>query len=167
MQKWLFDISARINALVDVLDEADDKSVEPDIKNALQGIYESDVPKAVEDGIEYIKKQKALIASVKERKENYQEYQKFLENRLKRVERGYADFLLYMGEKKVETASGRMTVAAPTFSTKVDSIEDLPDEYKRTTVKIEPDAIAIKTAIQSGQNVPGAHLEERVGIRIK
>ena len=167
MQKWLYDIVERRNALQAVLDEAMDKSIEEGVKNALATMYESDVPKAVEDGIEYIKKQKALIATVKERKENYQEYQKFLESRLKRVERGYADFLLSMGEKKVETASGRMTVAAPTFSTKVDSIEDLPDEYKRTTVKIEPDAIAIKTAIQSGQNVPGAHLEELVGIRIK
>jgi hypothetical protein len=37
MQAWLYDISERINALVAVLDEADDKSIEPDVKNALRG----------------------------------------------------------------------------------------------------------------------------------
>ena len=84
MQKWLFDISERIEALQSVLDEAEDKSIEPDIKNALTGIYESDVPAAVADGIEYIKKKKKLIAGVDERIKEMTEYKKTLENRMKR-----------------------------------------------------------------------------------
>ena len=64
MQKWLYDISERINSLVAVLDEADDKSIEPDVKNALAGIYESDVPAAIEDGISYIKNQEAQVDAI-------------------------------------------------------------------------------------------------------
>ena len=64
MQAWLYDISERINALVSVLDEADDKSIEPDVKNALAGIYEGDVPAAVADGIRYIKRQEAQTAEI-------------------------------------------------------------------------------------------------------
>jgi len=167
MQKWLFDISARINALVDVLDEADDKSIEPDIKNALEGIYESDVPAAIEDGIAYIKNQEAQVDAISAEIKRLQDLKKSRENRLARVRKGYTDFLIAVEKKKIETPKGTMTVAAPTFSTKVDDIDALPDAYKRTTVKIDADLTAIKQAIKAGHNVPGAHLEEKFSIRIK
>jgi len=167
MQKWLFDISARINALVDVLDEADDKSIEPDIKNALQGIYESDVPAAIEDGIAYIKNQEAQVDAISAEIKRLQDLKKSRENRLARVRKGYTDFLIAVEKKKIETPKGTMTVAAPTFSTVIDSIDELPDDYKRTTIKVEADKTAIKQAIQGGHTVKGAHLEEKVSIRIK
>lgn len=167
MQKWLLDISERINALCAVLDEAEDKSIEPDVKNAIQGIYESDVPAAVADGIEYIKRQDKLIAGVDERIKELTAFKKSLDNRLKRVKKGYTEFLLSVDKKKIETPSGSMTVAAPTYSTVIDSIDDLPDAYKRTTVKVDPDKTAIKQAIQGGHAIPGAHLEEKQSIRIK
>ena len=167
MQKWLFDISTRINALVDVLDEADDKSIEPDIKNALAGIYESDVPAAIEDGISYIKNQEAQVDAISAEIKRLQDLKKSRENRLARVRKGYTDFLIAVEKKKIETPKGTMTVAAPTFSTVIDSIDDLPDDYKRTTIKVEADKTAIKQAIQGGHTVKGAHLEEKVSIRIK
>ena len=167
MQKWLYDISARINALVDVLDEADDKSIEPDIKNALAGIYESDVPAAIEDGISYIKNQEAQVDAISAEIKRLQDLKKSRENRLARVRKGYTDFLIAVEKKKIETPKGTMTVAAPTFSTVIDSIDDLPDDYKRTTIKVEADKTAIKQAIQGGHTVKGAHLEEKISIRIK
>lgn len=167
MQKWLYDISARIDALQDVLDEADDKSIEPDVKNALQGIYESDVPAAVADGISYIKNQEAQVEAIGAEIKRLQEIKKARENRLARVRKGYTDFLVAVEKKKIETPKGTMTVAAPTLSTVIDSIDDLPDAYKRTTIKIEPNKESIKQAIKAGHNVPGAHLEEKVSIRIK
>ena len=67
MQSWLYDISERINSLVAVLDEWDDESIAGDVKNAIAAIYESDVPAAVADGIEYIKKQTAYIEAIDKR----------------------------------------------------------------------------------------------------
>ena len=167
MQAWLYDISERINALVAVLDDADDKSIEPDVKAAISGIYESDVPQAVADGIEYIKKQTDFIEAIDKRLDELKALKQSRKNRLDRVRRGYAEFLTAVGKKKIETPCGNMTVAAPTVSTVIDSIDDVPDDYKRTTIKIDPDKTAIKQAIQSGHNVPGAHLEEKPSIRIK
>ena len=167
MQAWLYDISERIEALQSVLDEADDKSIEPDIKNALQGIYESDVPAAIEDGISYIKNQEAQVDAISAEIKRLQDLKKSRENRLARVRKGYTDFLIAVEKKKIETPKGTMTVAAPTFSTVIDSIDDLPDDYKRTTIKVEADKTAIKQAIQGGHTVKGAHLEEKVSIRIK
>ena len=131
------------------------------------GIYERDVPKAVEDGIEYIRRQEALIAETEAREKQYKDYKEFLKRRLDRVKRGYADFMIAVDAERIETPSGRMSVPAPTYQTIIDSIDDLPDAYKRTTVKIEADNTAIKQAIKAGHAVPGAHLEERQSIRIK
>ena len=167
MQSWLYDISERINSFVAVLDEADDKSIEPDVKNALAGIYESDVPAAVADGIEYIKKQTAFLEAIDKRMEELKALKQSRKNRLERVRRGYCEFLIAVGKKKIETPCGNMTVAAPTVSTVIDSIDDLPDDYKRTTIKVEPDKASIKQAIQGGHNVKGAHLEEKPSLRIK
>ena len=167
MKAWLYDISERINALVSVLDEAEDKSIEPDVKNAIQGIYESDVPAAVADGIDYIKWQEEWLDNLDTEIKRLQTLKKARENRIKRVRAGYAEFLTAIGKKKIETLRGNMTVAAPTVSTVIDSIDDLPDAYKKTTVKIDADKTAIKQAIQMGKAIPGAHLEEKPSIRIK
>ena len=167
MQKWLYDISMRLEALQEVLDEADDKTIEGDVKGAIAGVYESDIPAAVYDGITYIKGQEAQIADIEEEIKRLQAMKTARKNRLDRVRKGYADFLVAVGKKRIETPRGTMTVAAATYSTKVDNIDDLPDEYKRTTIKVEPDLRKIKEAISAGVNVAGAHLEAKQSIRIK
>ena len=167
MQSWLFEINERIKALQGVLDEADDKSIEADVKTALIGLYESDVPQAVEDGIEYIRKQEALIAETETREKQYKEYKDYLKRRLDRVKRGYTDFLLAVDAPKIETPSGRMSVAAPTYKTIIDDAAIIPSDYLRRTVSIEPDKTRIKAAIQAGEDIPGVHLEARQSIRIK
>ena len=167
MQSWLFDISERIGALLSVLDDSQDKSIEPDIKKALEGIYESDIPSAIYDGIGYIKTQDAQIKDIDEEIKRLQEIKKSRQNRLARVKKGYTDFLLAVGQNKIETARGTMTVCAPTFKTVVDDIDALPDEFKRTTIEVKPDAEAIKASIKAGNPVKGAHLEENQSIRIK
>lgn len=43
----------------------------------------------------------------------------------------------------------------------------IPAEFMRETVKIEPDKTAIRKAIESGQEVAGAKIEERQNLQIK
>ena len=167
MQSWLYNISERINALQDVLDEWDNESIAGDVKHAISAIYESDVPAAVADGIEYIKKQTAFIEAIDKRMEELKALKTARKNRLERVRRGYCDFLVAVGKKKIETPCGNMTVTAPTATTVIDDIDKLPDAYKRTTIKVDADKASIKQAIQGGHAVPGAHLEEKQSIRIK
>ena len=167
MQSWLYRISERINALQAVLDEAEDKSIEPDIKTALAGIYEGDVPSAVSDGIRYIKRQEAQTAEISNEIKRLQALKKTRENRLARVRRGYAEFLAAVGATKIETASGNMTLIEASPETVIDSIDEIPNQYTRETIKIDADKVAIKKAIQAGEFIPGAHLESKPSIRIK
>ena len=107
MQKWLYDISERIEALQAVLDEQDNESIAPDVKNAIQAIYESDVPAAVADGIEFIKKQKGFIDEIDKRIDELKALKDSRKKRLERVKQGYCDFLISVGKKKIETAYGK------------------------------------------------------------
>ena len=94
MQSWLYDINARISALNDVLEAGEYEDISPDVKAALMGIYESDVPAAVEDGIGYIKAQEAQIAAIDTEIKRLQAIKKARENRLARVKAGYTEFCL-------------------------------------------------------------------------
>ena len=47
------------------------------------------------------------------------------------------------------------------------ALDAVPAEYKTTKVEVVADKTAIKKAIQSGEDVPGAHLVENVSLTIK
>lgn len=65
-----------------------------------------------------------------------------------------------MEVKKIETHLGNMTVRKGSGKLIVDDIDKIPDEYKTTTTNIvvKENNDAIKKAIKSGQEIPGAHL---------
>lgn len=47
------------------------------------------------------------------------------------------------------------------------SMEELPDEYKRTKVTIDADKTAIKKAIKAGAEVPGAEVIQKLNMTLK
>lgn len=49
----------------------------------------------------------------------------------------------------------------------IDDESEIPAEYKTTKITTSPDKTKIKSAIKSGTNVPGAHIESKRNIQIK
>ena len=47
------------------------------------------------------------------------------------------------------------------------SMEEIPDEYKRTKVTIDADKTAIKKAIKAGTEVPGAEVIQKLNMTLK
>lgn len=47
------------------------------------------------------------------------------------------------------------------------SMEEIPDEYKRTKVTVDADKTAIKKAIKSGTEVPGAEVIQKLNMTLK
>jgi putative phage associated protein len=47
------------------------------------------------------------------------------------------------------------------------SLEEIPDEYKRTKVTVDADKTAIKKAIKAGAEVPGAEVIEKLNMTLK
>ena len=103
-------------------------------------------------------KLKALAAAITDRA-------KRLDAEADRVDAGTLDLLRATmeatGNPKLTLADGG-TVKLATRTSRAVVIDDdtaIPAEFSR--VKIEPDKVRIKSAIDSGRDVPGAHIEER------
>lgn len=75
--------------------------------------------------------------------------------------------MISMDMEKVSSPKVVVKVGKPRASTIIDDLERLPEEYVRTTVKLEGKKTEIKAAILSGQEVPGAHVEYKPTLSIK
>ena len=49
----------------------------------------------------------------------------------------------------------------------IDDLDQVPKQYKTVKVETTPDKTAIKKAIQEGEIIEGAHLEEKNNLQIK
>lgn len=78
--------------------------------------------------------------------------------------------LLYAMEKydlhEVKNATMKVSMRKST-QTIIDDLEAIPRQYKTIKIETTPDKTAIKKAIQDGEVIEGAHLEERNNLQIK
>ena len=68
--------------------------------------------------------------------------------------------------KEVKSPTMKMTLRK-SVQTIIDDVDALPKQFKTIKVEAKPDKNAIKKAIQDGEIVEGAHLEERNNLQIK
>ena len=81
----------------------------------------------------------------------------------------YSEYMVirYISEEDPDKGVDKPGYYAIKTAYTIDNAADIPGEYTRQTIKVEPDKESIKQAIQMGRNVPGAHLEMRTSLRIK
>ena len=166
MQGFLYDISERYEALQTALDAQSDEAAVALISDALAAM-DSEIETVCYNGIGFIKGLEAQRDALKAEKERIGKLITEKENYIRRIRAGYAAFLVKTGRKRVDTDRGVISVPAPTVSTKIDNIAAIPRDYIKTTITERPDLESIKQAIKGGHPVPGAHLEESMGIRIR
>lgn len=168
MQTWLYDISARMQSLTEVLDtfESDEQTAK-DIQTAITAVYGDEVIPAVEDGITYINKQSKQIDDIAEEIKRLQALKKSREARLARVKAGYVEFMKSLNTRKIETKRGDISIAKTPGAVVIDSVDRLPPAYTTTTVNVVPNKVAIKSALQRGIEIEGARIESRETLRIK
>lgn len=75
--------------------------------------------------------------------------------------------LTYAGKKKMETDRFLLSTRNNAPSTIIEDETLIPDVFKTTKVTESVDKTAIKEAIKSGKEVPGAHLQASQSITIK
>ncbi|MCL2897102.1 siphovirus Gp157 family protein [Brenneria tiliae] len=81
------------------------------------------------------------------------------ENRAKQLKQYVLDCLLTAGLDKLKTTTNTFTARKGVASVIVDNEGLLPDELVTVQTLVAPDKKAIKEAIESGVDVPGAHIE--------
>ena len=160
----LYGITAELNAILAQLEELGGE-ITPELEQALAINEEQFVAKA-EDYGHAILNLKAMAGAAKAEKDRLAALQKFYENAQKRLTDALSNAMQLFGHDKVENAAMRLSLRHTT-ATEVDDLDAIPMEYKTTKVEVVADKTAIKKAIQSGEDVPGAHLVENVSLQIK
>ena len=68
--------------------------------------------------------------------------------------------------KEVKDATIKVSLRK-SVQTIIDDLDQVPKQYKTVKVETTPDKTAIKKAIQEGEIIEGAHLEEKNNLQIK
>ena len=160
----LYGITSELNDILTQLEELGGE-VTPELEQAL-AINEENFAAKSEDYGHAILNLKGMAAAAKAEKERLTALQKFYENTYNRLDNALKTAMVATGHDKVETPTMRLSLRHTT-ATEVDDLNAVPMEYKTTKVEVVADKTAIKKAIQSGEDVPGAHLVENVSLQIK
>ena len=160
----LYGITAELNGILAQLEELGGE-ITPELEQAL-AINEGQFVAKAEDYGHAILNLKGMAAAAKAEKERLAALQKFYENAQKRLTDALSTAMQVFGHDKVENATMRLSLRHTT-ATEVDDLDAVPAEYKTAKVEVVADKTAIKKAIQSGEEVPGAHLVENVNLQIK
>ena len=164
MTPTLYNISTELSAILAAIEEAGGE-ITPEIEEAL-AISEGQFTTKSEEYGHAILNLEAMAAAAKAEKERLANLQKFYDTTVERLRTAMIAAMKATGKEKVETPTMRLSLRHTT-ATEVDDIALLPSEFKTTKVEEVADKTAIKKAIQSGEDVPGAHLVDNVSLQIK
>jgi hypothetical protein len=83
-----------------------------------------------------------------------------LEKGNKSLEEAFAYVLKNMGDKEVITRYGVMKVRKNPPSVVIDDLSKVPTKFQHQKIEVTIDKTAIKKAINAGEKVDGAHIEQ-------
>ena len=157
MNGSIYDINKAFQSLVDMV--ADGELSQEDFQQALAELAETKVEKCG-NAICYLNMLKHGIDDMKAEEKRIATMRKALESRAKNLESAFTYVLNNMGDKEVITKYGVMKLRKNPAFVVIDDITKIDSKYTRQKIQIDVDKIAIKKAIQSGEKVDGAHIEQ-------
>jgi hypothetical protein len=83
-----------------------------------------------------------------------------MESRKKRIEGAYIYALKTLGTDAILTNKGEMKVRKNPPSVVIDDVAKIPTEFQKQKIDVTIDKVALKKAIQNGEKVDGAHIEQ-------
>lgn len=160
----LYRISEEMSAILNAIEENGGEITEEQ-EQALAISEEQFADKAYDYG-HVILNLDYTVAVIKNEIERLTRLKKSAENAQKRVKGALVNAMVQLDHQTVETPTMRLSLRRTT-ATEIEDVNLLPDNLKTTKVEVVADKTAIKKAIQSGEDVPGAHLVENVSLQIK
>lgn len=116
---------------------------------------------------EYLVELKIRIESMKNLEEHYKKSRKTLENQMEFWKNIIKDCMITLGEKKIITDTGSITVKNNPKSVKITDENLVPEEFKTEEISIKIDKKALKQRIEEGEEFEGITLEQSQSILIK
>jgi hypothetical protein len=153
----LLEITDHLQALFDTLEMIQDDEERLKAQAEIEAYLEAEIAKV--DGVaNYLAMCEGLQASDKAEIDRLKTRVATWESRENRM-RSYVQMVMErMGTKKLEGRMSTFQLRQSPPSVVITEESEIPDEFKRTTVSVSIDKAAIKKAISSGRDVPGADL---------
>lgn len=158
----LYELTEQYTELLNAIETDDPKLLEDTI--ASTGINE-DLNKKFEGYGQVINQAKADMNEVFEEIKRLQTKKRTYDNNIKRLKQALIDSLAAVGKDRIKTPLFSFSIKN-TRAVDVTSIEDLPVDYL-VPQPSKPDKKAIKEAIESGQDVPGATIKFNESLAIR
>lgn len=116
---------------------------------------------------EYLVELKVRTEGMKSLEEHYKKSRKTLENQMEFWKSVIKDCMITLGEKKIITDTGSITVKNNPKSVKIIDESLVPEEFKTEEISIKIDKKALKQRIEEGEEFEGITLEQSQSILIK
>lgn len=158
MSRTLYDISKRFQNIFDLC--YDDNADLDTLESALQSI-EGELEDKVANGIGLIQELKYHADALAEESKRLAQRKKALDNKIEYLKNYYLEHLQKMGKSKVLTNRGTMSVvkAGGKRPLKIDNEDLIPIDFKFIVSQVDKEAV--RQALELGEFIPGAHLDER------
>lgn len=158
----IYEIPSTLRDLLDRLDADPDTGEVDGEALAAYAEYNAAAAEKLEGTACYCRELSAEADAIKAEEERLAKRRKALESKSARLKAYMMPAIEAMGGKvKGVMVSLRIS---KTQSVTVFDIDALPDAFKRVVTKVDPDKMAIKKALKSGERIPGASIEERQSV---
>ena len=115
----------------------------------------------VANGIGLIQTLKVAVDGMKNEETRLKQRRSALENRIATIKDYYQSELTRIGKKKILTSRGTMTIAkcGGKMPMKIDDENLVPQNFKKIIYEVDKEKL--REALEDGEIISGAHLEER------
>jgi hypothetical protein len=157
----IYGIATRYANLLSVLSDDSINNAEfgDTIQEALQAT-EGELAIKCANGIGFLRFLDDKIAAVEAQEKRIATYKRFLKGRQDVVKNAFMNGLKLAEKQEIITDNGVMKIRKNPPKVVVDCADMVPEEYMRKTITFTPDKTALKAALQKGEAIPGAHLEQ-------
>lgn len=150
---------------LNLLSMAEDPDVDPQaFKDTLEGL-EYEVELKADAYAKIIRQVEGNIATVDAEIKRLQGFKKLLEGNVDTMKGNLENTMKVTGKTKFKTDLFSFRIQKNPVSVKIDNEDDVPPEYLKITTSVNK--TAIKEAIESGEDIPYAHLEQSESLRIQ
>ena len=139
-----------------------DNLTKEEVEEKLQALN-MELDAKVANGIGLIQTLKVAADGMKAEEMRLKQRRSALENRIATIKDYYQSELTRIGKKKILTSRGTMTIAkcGGKLPMKIDDENLVPMEFKNKKIVYEIDKDYLRQALEDGEIISGAHLEER------
>ncbi|EHD22103.1 MULTISPECIES: siphovirus Gp157 family protein [Brenneria] len=143
--------------LQELLETSDEITPEM-IADTMEGV-ELELADKLDAAYVHVRNLEGLAKTCDEEAKRLADRKKSFENRAKSIKQYVLNCLLIAGLDKLKTTTNTFTARKGIASVVIDNEGLLPDELVTVQTVVAPDKKAIKEAIETGVDVPGAHIE--------